>query len=494
MGRGRFGFGISLPCRAVASSLLLLGALACGDDDSIADSGPLDGSVDVGGDVAADVMGDAPLDVSLDVGPELAPASMDIRLAFEGHQRHINSFTVPGVSSFEGATIRPTPGAPFEVVRSECSGARCAVELRILDTLPNRGIGIPSPIDAVNTRLEIITSEGVHRGLLSVQPLDAVVSTPGEPSRLSEAIRMSASIEHPSGATFISGSDEPVRWVVFGDLNLQGALDFSGGISGLAGGGAGGEPGAAAADDLGGEASAGGAGTSSDGGDGPSGSGGVSPATTPGLCTGDFDQPSCGGGGGGGGDGEPGGAGGGSFLLVALSNSDLSGAEIRVRGESSGSGGGGGGGEVVVAGAQLAADQVDALGGDSETGGSGGEGRVRVDHPESVTPTRFYVELDDIELITSEDAVVFQGVAPVGWRVQALEEGTQRASQDAVPASGRFEIRVPLREGVNRIEFAATNGDERLLCWTGTNVRLARESGASRPRPVAATIDIARLP
>src|SRR5262249_32104632 len=119
--------------------LLLLVVLAAGCGDSMGDTTPHD-------------MMPPPEDIPL--GP--TAATVDIKVAYEGYQHFLTTITASG-HDMTGATLVPAPGETgLEVRNVTCNNMRCAVELRIPDTVSETAVPdpVPAPILVVNHFLD----------------------------------------------------------------------------------------------------------------------------------------------------------------------------------------------------------------------------------------------------------------------------------------------------------------------------------------------------
>ena len=441
-------------------ALWLVAAMACGDDDA------------------------AP---GFDGGPTFPPASMGQLIAFEGHQTLVNEITLGDGNTLEGAVVTAEPG-PLSVVEYECTAERCGVVVSVADETANRGIGVPAPIDAVNHFLQVATTDGqIYRGLLSVQPIDAI-SNAGAMATVGQDVVIATRLDVSDGAELFAGTPGPVRWVVFGDAvfgsssfdvspSAEGprAGGFAGGAAGAAGEGAGGEAGGG-----------GGAGRSGDGEDGETGSGGVA---TPdrGACLGDFSRADCGGGGGGGATGA-GGDGGGGLVIVSLGSfsGDLS--IFANGGAGEGGGGGGGGGDVLLAGTSVSLGGIDVDGGAGEgLGGAGGLGATRIDSPGD--PSGVSVRVPS-QVIVRSSTLDLSGSAPEGAMVEVRRDGA--AIQGFGSVGGEWSGAVELVAGLNRLQIVAVIDGIEMRSWTGNGLEIGRIG--MRALPLGATLDVVYLP
>ena len=459
----------------------------------------------VGAVVALWACGNAP-SMAPDTNEPPALASLAQLVAFEGHETHVNELTLPDGASLAGATIAPEPGAPIEVLQQECVAARCGLLLRILDVVPNRGVGVPSPIDATNHFLEVTLPSGAqYRAVLSVQPLDTLSNGGGNRARVSQPVVLAAGLQMEAGSEFVAATATPIRWVVFGDAAVHGSFALTpaeapvaggavGGGPGDAGGGGprGGSPGAAGAGGGGGAGtSAGLAGEGSDGRPGGGGAGGE-PAREPlGACLSDFGRADCGGGGGGGSDTGSGGHGGGALLLVALGDLRMDGGVVDVSGSAGEAGGGGGGaGQLLLAGSgAVTAPEVRSGGGaPGEAGGAGGDSEPRVDGLRGASGVR--LDLTAFDPIVDSSTVRLAGQASEGT-VEVRVAGIPRASAPA--ADGSFEMEVPLQPGLNRLQLLWLTDAGETRVWVGNGIEFSAVAGAGQPLPTGATLDVVYL-
>ena len=441
-----------------ALGLLLLAAMACGDDDA------------------------AP---PIDSGPVFPPASMAQLIAFEGHRTLVNEITLGDGNTLEGAVVVAEPG-PLSVVEQRCTAARCGVVVSVADETANRGIGVPAPIDAVNHFLQITTTDGtVYRGLLSLQPVD-VISNAGAVATVSQDVVLASALDVSTGAEFFGGTPGPVRWVIFGDATFgTSSFDVSPSDEGpRAGGFAGGAPGAAGEGAGGAAGGGGGAGRRGDGEAGAS-TGGIA---TPdyGACLGDFAREDCGGGGGGGATGR-GGHGGGGVVIVALGTISGELSVFANGGAGEGGGGGGGGGDVLLAGTSVSVAGIDVAGGPGEgSGGAGGEGSARVDAPGD--PRGVSVQVPT-QLLRDASTLSLTGSAPDGATVEVRREGSPIGTFDS---TGTWSGDVELAPGLNRLQVVALVDGIEMRSWTGNGIEIARVG--TRALPLGATLDVVYLP
>ncbi|MEM9067784.1 MAG: hypothetical protein AAGE52_04735 [Myxococcota bacterium] len=469
----------------VALAFVLASVSGCGGDD---DGGGTDAST------------------GRDVPEGLPPASLAQLIAFEGHQTHVNEVTLSDGTSLEGAVISPAPGSPFEVREQRCTPERCGVVLAVRDETANRGVSIPSPIDAENQFLDVRVADGrTYRGLLSLQPLDALSATAGSSAAITQPFVLASSLTMESGSTFLAGGT-PIRWVVFGDATVDGTFDFSpgdeprgggarGGAAREAGQGAsGGQPGTSGAGGGGGAGrEAGETGRGSDGAADGGGTGGAPLAGALGACLSDPARTDCGGSGGGGADAGEGGAGGGAFLLATLGRLEVAGT-LRASGGSGSSGGGGGGGGQLLVAAQnpsLATGNFVVTGGDGEgPGGRGGDGEVRFDG--NGDSTGISIDLSALgSPIRQMPTVAIGGVAPDGSTVEIRRDGSVVGSGAASP---EFTAEVTLVEGLNRLAVVARTPEGELRSWAGNSIELIRVDGSPQPLPLGATVDVVYCP
>ena len=472
---------------------LLLALGACGDDGGgMGDAGP----------------------------PGPGAASLAQVVSYEGHPSLVNALTTADGADLSGAVVEVEAGSPIEIVEQRCTAARCGLVLRIQDTVPNRGQPVPAPIDGTNHFVDLRTADGSeYRALLSVLPLDTLSVRGTTPASVGQAVALASGLEVEAGAAFRAGTDAPLRWVVFGDARVAGTADLGPGedgpvAGGLAGGAAGADAtgeGAGAAGEGGAGAGGGGfveAGAAGDGADdtpGEGGAGGEAWATGALRCLADFGAGTCGGGGGG--ATGAGGAGAGSMLLVALGTLDLGGATLQAIGAAGGEGAGGGaGGGFLLAGRSVVAPttSVDVSGGAGEgRGGDGGAGALRLDAPGgeatvtgpaeglSVGPS---VELSGLSPLTDQPTLTLEGRAAADAMVAVDRDGAAVAT-GAADASGAWSLEVSLEPGLNRLAVVQVLEDgTRLRSWTGNNVELGPVSGAPRPFPIGATVDVVYLP
>jgi len=457
----------------LAGSFFLL--LGCGDDDTtvppIPDAGP----------------------------PPPPPATFSQVVAFEGHEL-VNAVRVTSGADLSDATLRPEPGAPIEVLEQECNAEVCGAVLRIMDDTPNRGIGVPAPIDAVNTFVLVETPTQTFRALLTVEPIDAITARGTDPMSITRPTILASSADTTAGSIFTSGTEEPIRIVVFGNARLAGDFDLSPQDGApVASGFAGGAADAAGEGPGGGEAGGGGGGHGTAGEDGASGAGGDETGDPVLSCVDAFDGEGCGGSGGGGAAGR-GGAGGGALLFVTLGFLDASGGSIRSNGGDGTDGAGGGaGGSILLASPELtppASVEANGGAGDGE-GGAGGEGRLRVDATNA--PDGVYagpaVDLSAVERITNATSVTFSGRAIPGSTVTVAEMGgATRASADA-DSEGAFSVDVPLDAGLNRLTVTGTDpGGEIARSWVGNGIEFGSVGESRLALPIGATIDIVSIP
>lgn len=457
---------------SLLTSCLCIAFLACGDDDSM-------GRPDV----------EAPP----------PPASLAEAVAFEGMRSFVTEVTLADGTSLEGAVITPAEGAPFEILEQRCVAERCGLVLTVLDTRPNRGVGVPATIDAVNHFLRVQTTGALYQALLPVRPLDEVTGRGTEPSTFREPIILATNVVIDPGATLQSGFAEPVRWVSFGDVQIAGTLDASanelvvggaGGVAGNAGEGLG-EGGVG-----GGAAGGGGAGHAEMGGMGATGEGGAAYGLPSIACMGDFSQLACGGSGGGG-DTGAGGDGATGVFVVSLGTFTLDGV-ISARG-GDGASGGGGGSVLLAAPAFEGSGTVDVSGGAGDgTGGDGSAGRVRIDTPGTGGPSDVYrgvaVSLAGVPRIVESASLTLTGVASADAAIEVQLVGGSLVADGSADASGAFSIDVPLAPGLNRLAIEAVDADgARTRNWVGTNIRFERVPGRMAPVPTSATVDVVRL-
>ncbi len=441
----------------------------------------------------------------MDAAPLPSLASLAQPVAFEGHRTHVNEITIPDGASLEGARIAPEPGAPVEVVEQACATTRCGVVLRILDAVPNRGVGVPSPIDATNHFLEVQLATGAtYRALLSVQPLDALSNSTGNQAMVSQPVVLASGLRAEAGSEFVAATATPVRWVVFGDATMNGTFTLSPGPDGPRGGGAeGGGPAAAGSGGVrgggGGSGGAGGGGgagtlpgTAGDGAEGtPSagGAGGVPVDEPVGACLGDFSRDDCGGGGGGGGAGQ-GGHGGGGLLLVALGDLQMGDGVVDVSGGDASDGGGGGAGQILLAGSgTVVPPELRTVGGRAEDpGGAGGDSAPRVDGVPSLGGVQ--LDLDALQPIVRTPTLRLDGGADSGT-IEVRVAGVPRASAQVV--DGSFSVDVPLDPGLNRLQvvWITTEGETRV--WVGNGIELGRVDGSIQPLPIGTVLDVVYL-
>lgn len=454
-------------------------ALACGDDDvmMVPDGGP----------------------------PPLPTARLAQIVGFEGHQRFINAISVDDGTSLEGATIAPAPGSPFTITEQLCGATVCGFVANVEDARPNRAVGVPSPIDAENHFVQVVAGgEPTHRSLLTINPIDSLTGRGSDPARVSQAVFLSTSATSEAGSAFVAATDEPARWVSFGDIRLDGDFDLTDAMAR-----AGGQPGGDTASDApgatggagdasgggggGGLGTAGGDGAGADGTAGAGGAGGSASDEAPGACLTDFARADCGGGGGGGGVDGAGGRGGGAILLVALGEVVVGGRLDASGADGELSGGGGAGGAVLLAGRRVTvAGEVDIAGGASAAmGGAGGEGVLRIDAPG--TTTGVSVELDGLPAFVREATLTLRGDAPAESAIAVLDGDATVASTTA-DASGSWSVEVPLAEGLNRLGVTATTDAGVMRAWTGTSYELRRVGDATRALPVGAVVDVVYVP
>lgn len=408
-------------------------------------------------------------------------------IAFEGHETLVNEITLGDGNSLEGAVVTAEPG-PLRVVESVCTAERCGVIIAVADETPNRGVGVPAPIDAVNHFLRIATTDGeVYRGLLSVQPIDSI-SNAGAMATVSQDVVIATDLDIADGAELFAGTPGPVRWVIFGDAVFgASSFDVSPSDEGpRAGGFAGGAPGAPGEGAGGAAGGGGGAGRSGDGEDGDGAAGGTS---TPdhGACLSDFSRTDCGGGGGGGAAGA-GGDGGGGLVVVTLGSlrGDLS--VFANGGAGEGGAGGGGGGDVLLAGSTVSLAGADVSGGLGEgTGGAGGAGATRIDTPGD--PSGVSVRLPS-EFIVRASTLDLSGSAPEGAMVEVRREGTR--VQDFASVGGEWSGAVELVPGLNRLQIVAILDGVEMRSWNGNGLEIGRVG--TRALPLGATLDVVYLP
>ncbi len=459
----------------------LLACVACGDDDAM---GPRDGGP-----------------------PPLPSASLGHIVAFEGHQTFVNDLVVEDGGSLLGATIVPEPGTPIEIVEQQCVADRCGFVARVLDTRNNRGVGVPSPIDAQNHFL-IVQRGGVdaYRALVTVNPVDELTGRGTEPARVGQAIFLATSVTSDVGSQFIAATDDPVRWVSFGDVRLEGDFLLNDSL-GLAGGGLGGDPQSDAPGSFGGggstEGGGGGGGHLEVGSPGQlagepdaGGSGGAARTEAPGACLADFARTDCGGGGGGGGRVGAGGRGAGSILIASLGDVVLSGNILGAGDDGVDDGGAGAGGAVFLSGRTVALNTRPTLAGGTVSdgpvpGGVGSPGVLRLDSPEAVTGV--FADPASVPRLTSDARVELSGQTLPDTIVEIERDGAVVGSATS-DGTGAFAVSVDLAAGLNRLAVFANTDAGRIRSWTGTSFEFLRVGDARQALPVGALTDVVYLP
>ncbi|MDW8361180.1 MAG: carboxypeptidase-like regulatory domain-containing protein [Myxococcales bacterium] len=441
------------------------------------------------------------------------PVLIDPPVAFEGHERFVAEIR-GAAEELTGAsvTVETGPRSSLEILDVQCDAVRCGLLARVHDRRPNLGKPVPAPIDGQTEVLLVTTARGtVHRGLLTVLPLDALRLAGGAANATGGGLQMASSVDVASGTSLRAREDSrPLRWLLFGPTRIAGAIDvLASGSQGRAGGRGGGGPGSDAAGPGGGRgdrAGGGGGGGNAAPGENGSGAAGEEGAGAAGgerraPCATDFEADDCGGGGGGGAAGH-GGAGGGTVVLASLQPIDLSGGRIVATGSGGLDGGGGGaGGNVVLAAPSIAwPELIDVAGGEGGTsgavrGGRGGGGFLRVDVP-GVVPLAGVVRgpavrVDALDALTSAERMRLEGVAEPGATVVAERiDGSGRVEATAAD-DGAFTLEFALVPGLNRVRVRSAGPSGPMQSLTGTSFELVVREG--RTVPVGGLLDCVRL-
>jgi hypothetical protein len=409
--------------------------------------------------------GGAPVTAMPDAGPAALLGTVDNIVSFEGQHAFVTLVHAP--IALEGAHV--TLPAELDVREVRCAGSACAIVAEVLDTTPSTGTPIPSPIDALVRQIAIEVGSDRVLATVNVMPLDQI-SNVGSAATV-QGTYFASSVEATGGAMFrgAAGGD-PIRWLVFGDVLLNGAIDVSamGSVAG-AGGFDGGEIGAAATGE--------GAGAVGEGGGSAWAAG----------CAADFFATECGGGGGGGDGMTAGGGGGGAVALVSLGRITFDG-DVTARGGDGA--GGGAGGRVLVSGvAIVSAPTVDTSGGAGAAGSNGDPG----EEAETVT-SALAGELDLPRYILDVPVYAIDGTAPNGASLRAESIDGDPLGSVVVGADGSFHLDATVPAGLTRIRlYLTTDGIERRL-FVGNHVELERRSGRAQPEPIGGLIDVVYLP
>ncbi len=423
-----------------------------------------------------------------DAPPGPTPVTLQNRVIYEGMEQFV---TVLESAGDDWTSARVSSVSPdIEVVASACSVALCGVVLQSRDMSPNTGQRIPAVIDGPSRFIDV-SGTRVSRGLLRLLLLDSLTASSGSSTITSSTYFAASLVGAPTSSLRFSG-ETPVRWFIFGSVEM-GELDVSAmGPNGGPGGGQG-APAMMAASGPG----AGAAATETEG----SGGGGSAGAGSPGAmstnaampvdttCTSDPFADACGGGGGGGAAG-PGGGGGGALSLFALGSLQI--ASVVAQGGNGDSGGGGGGGGLVhLSGRTVSAPTSNVSGGmGSGDGGDGGDGLLRVDG--SNAPAFVFETADLLQRESSMRVrcAALPGAVVVVERVveggAATEVGTA-----TVDAAGVASVTVALVPGLNRLRLVQRGAIE-LRAMNGNHFEFERQGSALLP--AGGFLDVAYIP
>lgn len=170
------------------------------------------------------------VDAGSDGGNEAALA--DQIVALEGQERFLTGFRAPGLDLSEATLTADDEDGPLEIRRFRCNRERCAVEIRVRDTVPPTGNATPVPADARNAFVRLTTPSGQTRlGLVSVWPIDNLV-VPEDEVVSTRGVKLATTIDVGRNAQIngVPGTD-PVRWFIVGGGTFRGTLDVDGPIA-----------------------------------------------------------------------------------------------------------------------------------------------------------------------------------------------------------------------------------------------------------------------
>lgn len=416
------------------------------------------------------------------------PATLQNRVIYEGMEQFVTVLESPG-DDWTSARISSV-SSDIEVVASACSASLCGVVLRSRDVSANTGQRIPAVIDGPSRFIDVSGSRE-SRGLLRLLTLDALTAPVS--STITSSTYFASSLVGDSASSLQFTGNAPVRWFIFGSVEMgelnvsaNGAMSGPGGGEGALATMAASGPGAGAA--ATGVLGAGGGASASAGSPGAMSTSAAMPVDT--ACTSDPFVDDCGGGGGGGATGA-GGGGAGGLSLFALGSLQL--ARVVAHGGDGESGGGGGGGGLVhLAGRTVSAPTSDVSGGAGDgTGGSGGAGLLRVDGtngPAFVFETSELLQRAatmDVRCAAAPNAMLVIERVAEGGEVTQLGSGT-------TDATGSASVSIALVPGLNRLRLVQRAGSVELRAMNGNHFDFARQG--SELLPIGGFLDVAYIP
>jgi len=421
-----------------------------------------------------------------DAPPGPTPVTLQNRVIYEGMEQFV---TVLDSSGDDWSSARlSSVSSDIEIVASACSAALCGVVLRSRDAIANTGQRIPAVIDGPSRFIDVSGSRE-SRGLLRLLTLDALTTT--GTNTIASSTYFAASLEGNPASSLRFTGDEPVRWFIFGSVEM-GELDVSA-MDAMSGPG-GGQGASAMMAALG--MGAGAAATMSEGAGGgasasPGNPGAMSTnaaAAVDTACTTDPFSNDCGGGGGGGALG-PGGGGGGTLSLFALGSVQI--ARVVARGGDGASGGGGGGGGLVhLAGRTISTPTSDVSGGAGEgTGGDGGDGLVRI---AGASGPAFVFDTSDLLQRSATMSVRCSAAPDAMLVIERIAEGgaITEVGSGMTDAGGNAAVSVALVPGLNRLRL--TERLTELRAMNGNHFDFERQG--SQLLPIGGLLDVAYIP
>ena len=423
-----------------------------------------------------------------DAPPGPTPTTLQNRVIYEGMEQFVTVLDSPG-DDWTTATVSSV-SPDIQVVASACDAALCGVVLRSVDQSRNTGQRIPAVIDGPSRNIDVVASR-TSRGLLRLLTLDALTAT--GTSTITSSTYFASSLTGAETSVLRFTGNAPVRWFIFGSVEM-GTLDVSAmGASAGPGGGQGGLAMMAASGSGGGSAASGMSGA----GGGASASAGLPGAmsTVAAMpvdlaCMANPFATSCGGGGGGGATGL-GGGGAGALSLYALGSLRLA-SVVAMGADGADGGGGGGGGLVHLAGRTLTAmPMTDVSGGRGDgSGGAGGEGLARID---GVSGPAFVFETSDLLQRTESMSLRAFGAPSTMLVVERVAEGgaATQVGTAMTNASGVGTVNVTLVAGLNRLRLVQRSTPE-LRAMNGNHFEFARQG--SDLLPVGGFLDVAYIP